>query len=79
MIVTILEIQETDGAVAILANEQRTVQDNNSAMDALSLFHTKCSYAAISSCKRHTIRLIDETGEVWNGCKATFTHSTAEE
>lgn len=79
MIVTIIELQETDGAVAIIANEQRTVINNATAMDALSLFHTKCALAAISSCDRHTIRLVDETGEVWNGCKATFTHANIEE
>lgn len=43
-------------------------------MNIESKFHEKCMYAAISVCDTHTVKALDESGNVWHGCEATFQH-----
>ena len=47
------------------ASEEMTIE---------SKFHEKCMYAAISSCDTHTVKALDESGNVWHRCEATFQH-----
>lgn len=53
------------------------VTDNE--MEIESKFHEKCMYAAISSCDTHTVKALDEEGNVWHGLQATFRHGHEEE
>ena len=43
-------------------------------MNVMSKFHEKCMYAAISGCDTHTVKALDEQGNVWRGLEATFWH-----
>ena len=75
MKITIIEVQTSnEGSVAFLIGDQVDVVDNESTMNALSVFYTKCAYAAISICDLHTVMMVDNTGRVWNDCYATFAH-----
>lgn len=78
--ITIIELQSyADGRVLIPTPiEQRTIRPGEAGaqdeMEALSLFHTKCSYACISACDVHTVMAVDAMGNVWHKCKETFFH-----
>ena len=52
--------------------------DASDEMNVKSKFHEKCMYAAISSCDMHTVKALDEQGNVWRGCEAVFVHGQAE-
>ena len=53
--------------------------DASDEMNVMSKFHEKCMYAAISVCDTHTVKALDEEGNVWHGCEATFQHGHAAE
>ena len=48
--------------------------DASDEMAVRSEYHNVCKYAAISSCDTHTVKALDEQGNVWHGCEATFQH-----
>lgn len=48
--------------------------DASDEMNVMSKFHEKCMYAAISSCDTHTVKVLDEFGNVWMNCQETFQH-----
>lgn len=54
--------------------EQSAPYDASDEMNVKSKFHEKCMYAAISSCDTHTVKVLDEHGDVWMGCDVTFQH-----
>ncbi len=67
----IQEIQTTGDQTALVTPETRT--DLN---EALSVFHQKASYAAVSAVETHTVMLHDHRGDVME--KLVFDHSEPE-
>lgn len=49
--------------------------DVSNEMQIVSAFHSKCASAAISSCDIHTVKVLDEQGNVWRDLSATFYHA----
>lgn len=47
-------------------------------MEIESKFHEKCMYAAISTCDTHTVKVLDDEGNVWHNLQATFRHAQKE-
>lgn len=78
--VTLIELQTSNtGSVGVIANVQRTVRDQDTTMAALSLFHQKCSLAAITACDVHVVMMVDHLGQIWRGCYQAFYHGQADE
>lgn len=40
----------------------------------LSAFYTKCASAVVSVCDTHTVMIVDNEGNVWQGYKQTLRH-----
>lgn len=78
----LIEIQSyNDGRSAIPAGLGYVINDETEADDmatAEAAFYTKCAVAAKSQCDIHTVALLDNIGEVVDGCKKTFYHGHEE-
>lgn len=75
----ILEFQaNNNGTATALPPLGYQVTDTESENACISAFFNKCASAAISSCDKHTVMIVDSEGAVWKDYKATLRHPKAE-
>ena len=69
----IIESQTTNGTTAVTL----PIETRNNLNDALSVYHGKCSVAAISAVPRHAVTLLNERGQIVK--YECFDHPASEE
>lgn len=78
----LVEIQSyNDGRSAIPAGLGYVINDETAADDmatAEAAYYAKCAVAAKSNVDIHTVMLLDNVGDVVDGCRKTFCHGQPE-